>query len=337
MGIEAEVRLIRTREIKESAPGIPDVFQGIAKERIRAVLSRIGRQSDDIVDAVFALLDPRPSWFRGRGTRGRFCDGATTAHIACHVGILQRNGVKLDREGRDFWIKPLREVGAVEPVTRVAGTGEFIDGHPVAKSPVCAYRLAATFVELLRTPEGLLDAACKRWISVDHIRMRLELQAAAAARVCTTLDRKHESLIEAAGTLYVPHFLPGYEMVYIDAGDGERVPGPARDRLRRAGIDLRLGDAMPDILLWHPERDAFWVIEAVTSDGEVDHHKVAQVRAMIDRAKKGAPLGFTTVYGTWREAAGRQGKMANLAPDTWMWIQADASKQFRVTALGAAK
>jgi hypothetical protein len=124
-------------------------------------------------------------------------------------------------------------------------------------------------------------------------------------------------------------------MIYIDAGDGDRVTDVDRDRLRRAGIELRLGDAMPDILLWHPEREAFWVIEAVTSDGEVDQHKATQIRSMVDRTKKGAPIGFTTVYATWREAAARQGRMANLAAGTWLWIQADASKHFLVKALEA--
>lgn len=34
---------------------------------------------------------------RGRGVP----DGASTAHLACHIGILQRGTLKLDRESRD--------------------------------------------------------------------------------------------------------------------------------------------------------------------------------------------------------------------------------------------
>lgn len=32
-----------------------------------------------------------------------------------YIGILQRGGyTKLDREGRDYWLKPLWEIGALE-------------------------------------------------------------------------------------------------------------------------------------------------------------------------------------------------------------------------------
>ncbi len=42
-------------QIKDRA--LPDQLQGISKDRIRATLRAIDRESDDMVDAVFALLD----------------------------------------------------------------------------------------------------------------------------------------------------------------------------------------------------------------------------------------------------------------------------------------
>ena len=90
----------------------------IRKERVREVLALLGRDHADLADAVWALLDDSlPSQFSALTDTHRFSDGASTAHIACHVGILQRGTGKLDREGRDYWIKPLREMGAVEPIT----------------------------------------------------------------------------------------------------------------------------------------------------------------------------------------------------------------------------
>lgn len=44
--------------------------------------------------------------------------------------------------------------------------------------------------------------------------------------------------------------------------------------------------------------------------------------------KKG--VGFTTTYRTWKEAAARQGKHTNIAIDTYIWIQGDPAKQFKV-------
>ena len=86
---------------------------------------------------------------------------------------------------------------------------------------------------------------------------------------------------------------------------------------------------MPDALLWNPETDHLWVIEAVTSDGEVDAHKVAQMNRMAERCGKSG-VGFTTTYRTWKEAAARQGKHQNIAY-SFIWIQGDPAKQFKVS------
>ena len=94
----------------------PTDLQGVTKARIAEVLRALDRESRDRVDAVFALLDDtNPSFFFEAAQQGlKFCQGASTAHIACHVGVLQRNSTKLDREGRDYWLKPLWEIGALE-------------------------------------------------------------------------------------------------------------------------------------------------------------------------------------------------------------------------------
>ncbi len=66
-------------------------YQGVTKARVVEVLKAIDRHTDDLTDAVFALLDDQhDSWFTKAPPGTRFCDGASTAHIACHVGILQR-------------------------------------------------------------------------------------------------------------------------------------------------------------------------------------------------------------------------------------------------------
>ena len=86
---------------------------------------------------------------------------------------------------------------------------------------------------------------------------------------------------------------------------------------------------MPDVLLWHAEKDVLWIIEAVTSDGEVDAHKVKKIRALAERCGK-AGVDFTTAYPTWKVAAFRQHAHKNIAPDTYVWIAEDASKHFKV-------
>lgn len=100
----------------------------------------------------------------------------------------------------------------------------------------------------------------------------------------------------------------------MDDSDGDRVSEGEREALYGSGLDLSLADAMPDVLLWNRKTDALWIIEAVTSDGEVDHHKVEQVRAFAERNGE-STVGFTTAYPTWKVAAQRQGRHKNIARD----------------------
>jgi len=316
----------RIKQIRDSL--LPDQFQGVTKIRIRRVLRAIDRESDDIVDTVFALLDDiTPSLFTNARPGTRFCDGASTQHIAAHIGTWQRDATRLDREGRDYWIKPLRDLGAIEPVYLQPETGAFILGHPVAKSPNSAYRLATDFRDVLAAPESEWELRLKEWIREDQIRGRLEFQAQMAELAKKAVDTKHSDLILACQAIYAPNFLPGYEVVYVDDGDGDRITEAQQKALALAGIQLTLSDAIPDVLLWNPATNALWVIEAVTSDGEVDFHKLRQLTALAARASK-IEIKFTTAYQTWKAAAARQAKYKNLPPGTYLWIMEDPTKHF---------
>ncbi len=309
----------------------PSALQGVTKGRITEVLHALDRKSRDRVDAVFALLDDiNPSFFFEAAQNGlKFCHGASTAHIACHVGVLQRNSTKLDREGRDYWLKPLWEIGALEKLYFDPDTGDFMPGHPVPKSPNSAYRIAPAFLEILKASDAERPALLKAWASEDATRARLQVQATLAEATRAKVGTPHMELITAAAQVYVPNFLPGFEVLYIDATDGQRVTPEQEEALKRAGITIQLGDSMPDILLWNPKADKLWVVEAVTSDGEVDLHKVEALTTLAKRSgMKG--IGFTTAYMTWKDAAARQGKHKNIAPGTYIWIREDGAKQFSV-------
>ncbi|WP_209940319.1 BsuBI/PstI family type II restriction endonuclease [Ruegeria sp. HKCCE4148] len=321
-----EDRAVLWRE--ELGGEFPTEMQGVTKARIASVLGQLALGANaDLIDCVFAMLDTRPSWFSKPPEGATFADGATTAHLACHIGILQRGKTKLDREGRDYWIKPLRDLGGFEAVTLYKG--EYIPGHNVAKSPNSSYRLDQAFIDILKAPEADWPAMLEEWANADAARERMAFQATMEKESLKRTDSGHKDLIKASVDHYVPRFLPGFHVLYIDDADGDRISDEEKAKMAEAGVQLTLEDAMPDVFLWNPDTDMLWVIEAVTSDGEVDMHKVNQMKKLSDRCGK-AGVGFTTTYQTWKAAAVRQGRNKNLAVDSYVWIQEDGSKQLYV-------
>lgn len=234
----------------------------------------------------------------------------------------------MDREGRDYWIKPLREIGAIEEVTLFSGS--FVSGHVKAKSPNSSYRLNKEFVSILKASESEWEAELSRWASKDATRRRLQMQAQAAEESKKAIDTGHRQLIHLSISIYAKRFLPNFSVLYVDDSDGRRISQEAEERLATAGVSIGLEDAFPDVLLWNADNDELWCIEAVTSDGEVDSHKADQLRKMSKRCGKKS-VGFTTTYLTWKAAASRQEANKNLAMGSFVWIASDPSRQFEVS------
>lgn len=161
MALQDVVTRLRKKARAEGRQPVPDAFQGVTKERIAEVLRAIDRDTLDQRDAVFALLDDvNPSFYSLQYKKFpagiKFCEGATVAHVGCHFGILQRGEGNSDREGRDYWLKPLWAIGAIEKVYFDSKSKKFIPGHSVAKSPFTAYRLADS-------PVGWARGSCPRF------------------------------------------------------------------------------------------------------------------------------------------------------------------------------
>lgn len=324
ISVEARFREIRAERDAAGKPRLPETFQGIGKERIRKVLGKLGFTYPDLANCVFALLDDVHESLTGF----KFSDGATTAQLGSHIAFLQGDGhMKLDREGRDYWIKPLVEIGAAEPVTLIGD--KFVVGHVIAKSPNSSYRLDRKFVEILEAPQEKWEGLLTKWNSKDSTRRRLEMQAKATEESRKLVDSGHKALIAQSISSYAKHFLPEFEVIYDDDADGDRVTEAEKAKMKEAGVTLGLEDAWPDVLLWNRTTDELWCIEAVTSDGEVDSHKVQQLEKLAERhGKKG--IGFTTTYLTWKSAAARQHANRNLAIGSYVWIAEDPSRQFEV-------
>ena len=134
--------------LKREGVKSPKNPSGVKKEMISAAFRLVDHENPVLIDVVLCLLDDSFPSLLGEGLT--ISDGATTSNIACYVGILMRRGNKLDREGRDHWIKPLVELGIIRLVTFRPKTRDFVDGHLRSKSPYSAYCLNSDFVALLK-------------------------------------------------------------------------------------------------------------------------------------------------------------------------------------------
>jgi hypothetical protein len=317
------------KELREKRGGPRANSDGITKDEVTAVLEQLGLANEDRRDAVYALLDDDLDSLLA--VEHKFADGATIAQIGCHVGILQRGQGKLDREGRDHWIKPLREPGAIEKVTWVPDAGEFVAGHITPKSPYSAYRLDEDFKKVLAAGEDKRQKQVTAWAAKDAVRERLTLQAKAAEAAKERYGGGQGALIEGVKGSFAPAHLPEFELVYVDSDDGDRVTDDEKAKLAAIGLTLGLAESYPDLIYYRKSDHSIWCIEAVTSDGEVDETKLRSIENTCAKAKLNL-AGLTTAYATYKDFAQRQSKHRNIAAGTYVWIEKDAAKHWLASA-----
>src|SRR2546427_4337649 len=245
--------------------GIHATSQGVSRADVEMVLKKIDRLTDDMRDSVWCLLDNGfPSLFPNAGDL-KLSHGATVAHIGGYVGILLRGKKKLDREGRDYWLKPLRELGAIAPVSYDSENKKFIAGHVRPKSPNNGYRLHNSFVDLLRAARtDRFDQLFDKWISDGRERLRVLRESQKIAAESVGLGA-HEKLIAQSVDVYAKYFLPSYTVLFLDYSDGKRISDDQWHQLEEAGVKIGLGDVWPDVILHNPATNSLWFIEAGTT------------------------------------------------------------------------
>ena len=313
--------------LKNEGVKSPKAPSGVKKEMISTALSLVDHESPDLIDVILCLLDDSFPSLLVEGLT--ISDGATTANIACYVGILMRRGNKLDREGRDYWIKPLVELGIIRLVTFRPETRDFIDGHLRAKSPNSAYRLNSDFVALLKRGR---EKDIKSFFGSNETTKRRLLHAKLIKdSIATHGNGPHAELIILACAHYAPYFLAGYEVAYVDDSDGDRISKNEKKKFAQFGITLTLEDCWPDVLLINPTENSIWFIEAVVSDGEVDAAKMQRFLSYCNRHGKNLG-GATTCYHTWKELASRQTRQENLAVGSYIWVASDPTKHLLIGA-----
>lgn len=306
--------------------------------RAYELLVALDSYSDGRGAVIVALTDDNlPSPFSSLADDGQpFASAAGTRQIFERCMPLLGTDRRPDRELRDYWIRPLVDLGLVERVYVTPKEG--VDaGEPLiqvgvhyTKSARNAYRLDPEVRNLLDSPANEFDELLAGFVQGNAQRRMRALQARTAS-----LPSTHGALIIGAVGLLQETRLGQYLLLYVDDEDDARVENEWKPRLATFGLELTLADKFPDAILGHPETHGLWVVDAVVSDGEVDIDRRDAISEWAER--QGCRVeGFVTAYRTWRDAARRQGAHKNIAPNTYMWIAEDAGKLWAAELLEAS-
>jgi hypothetical protein len=261
-----------------------------------------------------------------------WANGATQAQINSRVclEILGRSK-KLDRETfRDYVLLPLREVGVIEELRIYSAEERRADptlpltkrGEWKSKSASSSYILTEEAERLLvETSDDEWEERLDEFLEANARRRERATQHTSSAAVASAdVKAKHTVLIAAAAKAHEQSpLLKGFDLLFIDDGDGDRIKEPYLSRLKSSGLELNLDTRYPDVIFGHLEKRKLWIIDAVTSDGEVDSVRLNEMSAWAGDA--GWELaGATTAYETLAAYSGRQKKMTNIASGTYIWI-----------------
>jgi hypothetical protein len=262
----------------------------------------------------------------------------TTAQIFQHViKHLKRTASKLDREGRDLYVAPLHRPGMLIERVQVpakrerAASGQMlVEGWPKAKNQYSGHRVTAEVREMLAASAEEFEDLLHQFLGADAMRQRQARAAKAAERV--TSDSPHAELIRVARDAQIEELARQgreYVCIYIDDTDGDRVSEAEAAQLDRRGLSFGGNWRYPDALLVDDQAREVWIIDAVTSDGEVDENRAEDfLTAFGERGWSVA--GFTTAYRTYAEMVRRQAIVKNLAYGSNVWVAEDGGRFLNV-------
>ena len=125
---------------------------------------------------------------------------------------------------------------------------------------------------------------------------------------------KHNELQKAIVEEFAPRFAPNSECLYIgDTTAKDLVKNT--EKLQALGFEITLHDKMPDVVLYRPEKDWIYFVEAVTSVGPMDPKRVRELQEMASSVVSGKI--FVTAFLT---CASYKQFSEQLAWETEVWI-----------------
>jgi hypothetical protein len=219
--------------------------------------------------------------------------------------IPTSTGKDKDREEvRKKTLKPLLDLGFVDKVTARPGK-HVILGHPVPKSPYCAYRVSQDLVRhvLTGSPFDFNDLAQETTSSLNIF----------------DASSTHEQLMDSCIVHFAAHHLPGAHLIYRDPCHGPKMDLESAIKLAAAGLELDAGkDPIPDLVFWNEHTDEITIVEVITSEGVIDDARLRVLKRWVLSHRPGMQVKCVSAYITWKAACRFLGTTAK---GSFIWVQ----------------
>ena len=240
---------------------------------------------------------------------------AQQADICCYV-ILAMAGIKPDMswsEVTNEWIRihdiiqfvntfygmsyaeNSRETFRKQALHRFRTAALIEDNGKATNSPNYCYRITDETISLIRTFRTAewntelekFKASHSTLIEKYTSKKRMEMMP-----VCINGEKlkfspgKHNALQRAIIEEFAPRFAPNCECLYVgDTIKKDLIKNS--DKLARLGFAITNHDKMPDIVLYTPDKDWIYFIEAVTSVGPMNPQRIIEIESMTKNVSAG--------------------------------------------------
>ncbi len=194
------------------------------------------------------------------------------------------------------------------------------DNGKATNSPDYRYRLTGEFVEVLRnidSKEQLNKFKENHQSLIEIYASKKEMEKMPVkinGKDFSFSTGKHNQLQKAILEVFAPRFAPDAECLYV--GDTiQKDLVKQEEHLKELGFTITLHDKMPDIVLYCPDKNWIYFIEAVTSDGPMNPKRIIEITEMTKDVKAGKV--FVTAFLDFKSYKKHSHK---LAWETEVWI-----------------
>lgn len=219
--------------------------------------------------------------------------------------IPTSTGHRRDRElVRKQMLNPLVDLGFMEKVT-AHPKKNVVMGHPIPKSPYCAYRLSGALVNHVQKENPFVFGK--------------KAQEAAETLDIFNASSTHEQLMDSCVVHFASKHLPGYLVVYRDPRHGPKMDLESVVKLAAAGLELDPGkDPCPDLVFWDERTDKLCIVEVVTSEGIINDSRRRVLETWVESHRPGMEVMYVTAFVSWKAAAPF---MKEISGKTYVWVQ----------------